>query len=173
MRFKIEKIFMKDLTTLFLTLVLFPVFSGAQEPLVVKNLTVIKEKNRVAGWPANHGIWSWGNEIVVGFSFGFHDDEKDEGHPIKGPTSNLQARSLNGGETWAVEELSFLDADENEKGPADCSAVLTSHNLILHSSSSLAVPSFITVQTVARPGLDLSHFPLSDGNKFWHEQTTW
>jgi len=112
---------MKDLTTLFLTLVLFPVFSGAQEPLVVKNLTVIKEKNRFAGWPANHGIWSWGNEIVVGFSFGFHDDEKDEGHPIKGPTSNLQARSLNGGETWAVEELSFLDADENEKGPADCS----------------------------------------------------
>ncbi len=116
-----RKIFMKYLTTLLLTLVLFPVFSGAQEPLVVKNLTVIKEKNRFAGWPANHGIWSWGNEIVVGFSFGFHDDEKDEGHPIKGPTSNLQARSLNGGETWAVEELSFLDADENEKGPADCS----------------------------------------------------
>ena len=71
MRFKIEKIFIKDLTTLLLTLVLFPVFSGAQELLVVKNLTVIKEKNRFAGWPANHGIWSWGNEIVIGFSFGF------------------------------------------------------------------------------------------------------
>ncbi len=23
---------------------------------------------RFGGWPTNHGIWSWGNEIVVGFS---------------------------------------------------------------------------------------------------------
>ena len=49
MRFKIEKIFIKDLTTLLLTLVLFPVFSGAQEPLVVKNLTLPPVNTNVMG----------------------------------------------------------------------------------------------------------------------------
>ena len=33
-----------------------------------KNVLVYKEPGRFGGWPANHGIWSWGNEIVVGFS---------------------------------------------------------------------------------------------------------
>ena len=33
-----------------------------------------KEEGRFAGWPANHGIWSWGNEILVGFSAGYHRD---------------------------------------------------------------------------------------------------
>ena len=33
-----------------------------------KNVMVYKEPGRFGGWPANHGIWSWGNEIVVGFS---------------------------------------------------------------------------------------------------------
>jgi hypothetical protein len=32
---------------------------------------VYKQPRRFAGWPANHGIWSWGNEIVVGFESGY------------------------------------------------------------------------------------------------------
>ena len=29
----------------------------------VQNVLVYKEAGRFGGWPANHGIWSWGNEI--------------------------------------------------------------------------------------------------------------
>ena len=36
--------------------------------VLVYNVLVYKEPGRFGGWPANHGIWSWGNEIVVGFS---------------------------------------------------------------------------------------------------------
>ena len=27
---------------------------------------VYKQTGHFAGWPANYGIWSWGNEILVG-----------------------------------------------------------------------------------------------------------
>ena len=38
----------------------------------VKNTVVFKEPERFAGWPANNGIWSWGDEIVVGFTLGYY-----------------------------------------------------------------------------------------------------
>ena len=97
------------LTKLLLTIALFPVLSIAEEPSVAKNIIVLKEKDRFGGWPANHGIWNWGDEIVVGFAWGHHDDSNEGGHPIKGPTSNRQARSMDGGETWVIEELLVMD----------------------------------------------------------------
>ena len=39
-----------------------------RQPKVIENVTVWEEPGRFGGWPANHGIWSWGNEILVGFS---------------------------------------------------------------------------------------------------------
>ncbi|MCD6506233.1 exo-alpha-sialidase [Candidatus Poribacteria bacterium] len=72
----------------------------------VRNVIVYREPGRFAGWPANYGIWSWGDEIVVGFTLGYHraglgfhtiDREK--------PSINVQARSLNGGESWEVERM--------------------------------------------------------------------
>ena len=42
---------------------------------------VYEKEGRFAGWPANHGMWSWGNEMVVGFDAGvweFHE----KGHAI-------------------------------------------------------------------------------------------
>lgn len=74
----------------------------------MRHTIVYKQPGRFAGWPANHGIWSWGDEIVAGFNLGdlkagpgFH--AIDEARP-KLPT---QARSLDGGETWQVEEPAF------------------------------------------------------------------
>jgi predicted neuraminidase len=70
----------------------------------VKHLKVYHEPGRFGGWPANHGIWSWGDEILVGFCTayfqdrgGFHavDPEKPEHHVL--------ARSMDGGETWTLE----------------------------------------------------------------------
>jgi len=94
------------------------------QPRVVKHVTVIKETNKFAGWPANNGMHSWGDEIVVGFTLGTHDDDKLSGHPIKDPRTLRQARSLDGGETWTVEKPSFLDESENEREPTELPAAM-------------------------------------------------
>ena len=56
------------------------------------------------GWPANNGIWSWGNEILVGFTEAEYM-EKDKGHSFnqEGPRKSVLSRSLDGGSTWKLE----------------------------------------------------------------------
>lgn len=82
---------------------------AAEQPAVIKHLDVYNEPGRFGGWPANHGIWSWGNEIVVGFEAGYFE-RKAEGHAInrEKPAEHLLARSLDGGETWTVEHPAGL-----------------------------------------------------------------
>ena len=66
---------------------------------------VYREHGRFAGWPANHGIWSWDNEILVGFSRGTYKDRGPFHHIDKEkPEEFLLARSRDGGVTWSVEE---------------------------------------------------------------------
>ena len=89
---------------LFFTLLVF-IFAlsafgqSVDEPLSHKE--VCFETGRFAGWPANNGIWSWGNEIVVGFVLGYYKENPTGGHDIDRdkPSERLQARSLDGGET--------------------------------------------------------------------------
>src|SRR5581483_6080611 len=66
-----------------------------------ENVVVYKETGRFGGWPANNGIWSWGDEIVVGFSLGYFK-VNPSGHAIDGqkPQAPRFARSLDGGRTW-------------------------------------------------------------------------
>jgi hypothetical protein len=66
---------------------------------------VYAERGRFGGWPANHGIWSWGDEILVGFSAGYFKDNGPNRHNIDHdrPEEYLLARSLDGGETWTIE----------------------------------------------------------------------
>ena len=57
--------------------------------------------------PANSGIWNWGDEIVVGFTTGPYDPNRGK-PPLTDqtkPAFRRQARSLDGGRTWALEEL--------------------------------------------------------------------
>ena len=69
--------------------------------------TVYHEPGRFGGWPANHGIWSWGNEILVGFSRGYYQDRGDSHHiDREKPEEHLLARSPDGGETWSIENPS-------------------------------------------------------------------
>ena len=77
----------------------------AAEPAKVEHVTVYREEGRFAGWPANHGIWIWGNEILTGFSRGYYKDLGNF-HNIdrQRPEEMLLARSKDGGLTWAVEE---------------------------------------------------------------------
>lgn len=71
-----------------------------------RHVTVYKETGRFGGWPANHGAWIWGNEIVVGFSRGYYKDLGTERHNIDRdkPEQHLLARSIDGGETWTIED---------------------------------------------------------------------
>jgi hypothetical protein len=77
---------------------------AAEPPKVIEHVIVHAESGRFAGWPANHGMWAWGDEILVGFSKGY---DKDRGpfHHIDHdrPEEFLLARSRDGGRTWAVE----------------------------------------------------------------------
>jgi hypothetical protein len=69
----------------------------------MEHVSVYGAPGRYAGWPANYGIWAWGDEIVVGFTVGYHDPAggfhaRDRSRPFVA----MQARSLDGGRTWDV-----------------------------------------------------------------------
>jgi hypothetical protein len=74
-------------------------------PHTPKHVKVFAEPGRFGGWPANHGIWSWGDEILVGFGAGYFKDNGPGRHAIDHdrPEEHLLARSLDGGETWTIE----------------------------------------------------------------------
>jgi hypothetical protein len=80
------------------------------------NVVVYRESGRYGGWPANHGIWSWGNEILVGFEAGYFKQSKER-HSIDWdrPAEHLLARSLDGGETWKVERHPELRPPDGTK----------------------------------------------------------
>ena len=63
-----------------------------------QNVVVFREAGHFAGWPANHGIWSWGNEIVVGFEVGHFRGKTGHEHAIDytQPEQHYLARSLDG-----------------------------------------------------------------------------
>ncbi len=68
-----------------------------------QHVTIFRESGRYAGWPANYGIWSWDDEVVVGFTVGYHDlrggfHSRDRTRPFE----TMQARSLDGGAIWEV-----------------------------------------------------------------------
>ncbi|MDE0103379.1 MAG: sialidase family protein [Bryobacterales bacterium] len=77
----------------------------AATPEGPRHLKVYFEKEMFGGWPANHGIWSWGDEILVGFGMG-HYKEAGLSHHIdrEKPEVAMLARSLDGGETWVLED---------------------------------------------------------------------
>ena len=81
--------------------------AAGEPPRVLQQVKVYSEPGRFAGWPANHGIWSWGDEILVGFSRGYDKDNGADYHidPDR-PEDFLLARSKDGGATWSIEEPS-------------------------------------------------------------------
>ena len=70
----------------------------------IRHLKIYHEEGRFGGWPANHGIWSWGDEILVGFCAAYYKDQ-GTGHHVDSemPEHHILARSLDGGETWELE----------------------------------------------------------------------
>src|ERR1051326_2410468 len=73
--------------------------------LSAEHVLVYRESGRFGGWPANHGIWSWDNEILVGFSAAWHKPQPPTRHQQdhSKPEEPRLARSLDGGLTWTIE----------------------------------------------------------------------
>ena len=70
-------------------------FSTPGAEVVAKNVIVYYEPGRFAGWPANNGVWSWGNEIPVGFSRGYFKANED-GHSIdRGKVADIAGNNGN------------------------------------------------------------------------------
>jgi hypothetical protein len=110
-------------TTLLVLLASFGVWSITLIPTpgaetTTKNVIVYYEPGRFAGWPANNGVWSWGNEILVGFSRGYFKANAD-GHSIDRDKEShtALARSLDGGETWRLEEPESLISRGDQPKP--------------------------------------------------------
>ncbi len=83
---------------------------------VIKNVIVYRESGKYAGWPANHGVWHWGNEILVGFEVGdFKYSETRHSIDWDRPAQHVLARSLDGGETWKIEHPLSLRAPDGAK----------------------------------------------------------
>ena len=93
----------------------------------MQHVDVYRDSSRYAGWPANYGMWAWGDsssggEIVLGFTVGYPDPgggfhRRDRNRPF----ATMLARSVDGGQTWQVDECNcrtpgqrgLLSADEH------------------------------------------------------------
>ena len=71
----------------------------------IRHVAVYQRPGYFAGWPANNGIWIWEDEILVGFTLG-HYKVTEKTHAIDRDRAAraVLARSLDGGETWNLED---------------------------------------------------------------------
>lgn len=100
----------------------------------MQHVTVYRDPDRYAGWPANYGMWIWdagapaAAEIVLGFTLGYPAPDGDVGagggfhrRDRSRPFVTMLARSLDGGLTWQVDPCTcrtpggrgILSADEH------------------------------------------------------------
>lgn len=70
----------------------------------IRHKTVYYEEGRFAGWPANNGIWSWGDEILVGFVAANYREDAGFHTYVQNTARHKYARSLDGGLTWRIED---------------------------------------------------------------------
>ena len=126
-----------------------------------QHYVVYRQKGRYGGWPANYGIWPWGDEIVVAFTAGYLDPQ-ERGHKCdkSRPFTTMQARSLDGGETWEATEMpcyapggKALSADEHQIPALQTATELEQGNIFrdLNESINFTHPGFAMM--CARSGL--------------------
>jgi hypothetical protein len=97
-------------------LAIFACFGGQSDTKeaakAIRHVVVHQRPGHFAGWPANNGIWIWQDEILVGFTLG-HYKVTGKTHAIDRdrPVRAVLARSLDGGETWNLEDPEHFVGD--------------------------------------------------------------
>ncbi len=78
--------------------------------VVERHVDAWRSAGRYGGWPANHGIWAWDDEIVCGCTQGAMRDGDPNRHPIdrSKPEDHALLRSRDGGRTWTSETPAAL-----------------------------------------------------------------
>jgi len=90
---------------------------------IVSNVIVYRQPGRFCGWPANNGVWHWGNEILVAFNLGYflepdpNVDATEHHFDRSKGTRVVMARSKNGGISWHLEQPANLN---KESKPIPC-----------------------------------------------------
>ncbi len=104
-------------------LIIMPCTLAAVRAEQIRHTVVYQQEGEFAGWPANHGIYSWGDEIVVGFTVGYYLKNPTGGHDIdpSKPSVPRQARSTDGGQTWSVEVPTYVGEDGKQADPVELS----------------------------------------------------
>jgi hypothetical protein len=92
--------------------------NGKQAAEAVRQVIVHRAPGHFAAWPANNGIWVWQDEILVGFTLGYYR-ANDESHSIDTgrPARAVLARSLDGGDTWKLEDAENFVGDGGTPAP--------------------------------------------------------
>ncbi len=70
----------------------------------VRHSIVYSHENEFAGWPANGGLWMWGDEILVGFDRWTFNPSPAGRHHNEERIGAYLARSTDGGRSWQGEE---------------------------------------------------------------------
>ncbi|MHC4155535.1 MAG: sialidase family protein [Planctomycetota bacterium] len=83
---------------------------------MLEHALVFSEPDKFAAWPANNGVWSWGDEILVGFTYGGY--KVKDSHDIEKPQFNVLGRSTDGGRTWKIKDPENFSGDDAEAKPS-------------------------------------------------------
>jgi hypothetical protein len=71
---------------------------------VIENVEIFRKAGAFAAWPANYGLWIWGNEILALFIQGFKGAAENlHARDKSRPFVPRQARSFDGGRSWRIE----------------------------------------------------------------------
>jgi len=130
----------------------------------MEHFIVYREPGRFAGWPANYGIWSWGDEIVFGFTLGYLSVSAASGFHARDPERPfmpMQARSVDGGRTWRVEPTPCtlpggrgLSADEHVAEHLKAAPVLDEPGVLLDPPGGIDFSHPDFAMMCARSGLE-------------------
>jgi hypothetical protein len=92
------------------------------KPASMKHVDIYKEPGRFGGWPAGYSAnqWMWGNEIMVSFRRGYYKPSPTT-HNVdwSKPSRRWQARSLDGGETWTLEQPARTSGGQDWPDPSN------------------------------------------------------
>ncbi len=137
-----------------------------EEP--VRHGVLYSSEGRFAGWPANHGIWVWENEILVGFVEAEHMDRS--GHTYNAETArNKYGRSFDGGETWTLSDA--YDLGQTGRGYDNAIAIdkAETPRVLARPMGDFSQPGFLFTLLRHDNSFGPSHFYHS-GNKGhqWH-----